>query len=176
MVFSWSLLTSSSPRIECFLVCLTYRGSVCFLKKFSSLCPFPFLFCSPPLSQDHPAAVLWDLQTVTPLNRLSKLRTPQAWKKLYTHDNVFHRSKQQTSDHYIHKVVLANICILTNNGLPKTLVDQEIRDIMCGPLLYRLCSLNQNMEGDFIPRKVRVRHFYFDIFAYKRIPEVFKTR
>lgn len=73
-----------------------------------------------------------------PLNRLSKLRTPQAWKKLYTHDNVFHRSKQQTSGHYIHKVVLANImCILTNNGLPKRLVDQEIRDILCGPLLYR---------------------------------------
>lgn len=105
---------------------LSHIQGKCSLKTFSSLCPFPFLFCLPPLSQDHPAAVLWDIQTVLLLlNRLSKLRTPQAWKKLYTHDNVFYRSKQKTSGQYRHDVVLANIiCILTNNWLPKTLGDQ----------------------------------------------------
>ncbi len=123
--------------------CVSSTGTCLLFKDHLLLCPFPFLFCPPPLSQDHPAAVLWDLQTVPQLlNRLSKLWTPQAWKKLYTHDNVFHCSKHHISGqhyHYIHKVVIANIvCILTNNGLLKTLGDQEIRDIMCGPLLYRL--------------------------------------
>lgn len=42
------------------------------------------------------------------------------------------------------------------------------------PIVVQTCSLNPNMESDFIPRKVRVRPVYLNTFGYEHIPEVFK--
>lgn len=128
-----SLDLSLQLLLVIFLLCVTYRRNVCSLKTLSSLCP-------PPLSKDHPVAVLWDLQTVPLyLNTLSKLTTPQAWKKLCAHDNVCEHQSSGQRHHYTLQVVLANTqCIRTNNEIAFDLKHCKVRksDIMCG-LLYR---------------------------------------